>query len=229
MLSWWDWERDFSSWAPAGQWGVGLAGVICVCGLRLMPHLHTERIEAWPRKCDPNQVLLGILEGPESGSSVRWQGEGPSNMLYLCRFHFLLEKKEEISVFLCFFFFFNFSDRSEIRSGPISLVEKKEAEATTRRRFPGQNHPGRTQGDPPPTKEGGSKGFMRASQLAFSKGLALFRLLIFPNEVLFTVVTLLLLFLLHVAKSHGLLSINLTISHFSPGCGISAWFQPGAT
>ena len=70
---------------------------------------------------------------------------------------------------------------------------------------------------------------MRASQLAFSKGLALFRLLIFPNEVLFTVVTLLLLFLLHVAKSHGLLSINLTISHFSPGCGISAWFQPGAT
>ena len=35
------------------------------------------------------------------GSSVRWQGEGPSNMLYLDRFHFLSEKKEEIFVFLC--------------------------------------------------------------------------------------------------------------------------------
>ena len=35
------------------------------------------------------------------GSSVRWQGEGPSNMLYLGRFHFLSEKKEEIFVFLC--------------------------------------------------------------------------------------------------------------------------------
>lgn len=139
----------------------------------VMPHLHTERIEAWPRKCDPNQVLLGILEGPESGSSVRWQGDGPSNTLYLCGFHFLLEKKEEISVFLCLFFFFHFSDRSEIRSGPISLAEKKEAEASTKRRFPGQNHPGRTPGDPPPAKEGGSKGFVGASQLAFSSSLYL--------------------------------------------------------
>lgn len=69
---------------------------------------------------------------------------------------------------------------------------------------------------------------MGASHFAFSKGLALFILLIFPNEVLFTVI-ILLLFLLHVAKSHGLLSINLTISHFSPGCGISVWFQAGAT
>lgn len=33
----------------------------------VMPRLRTERVEAWPRKCDPNQVLLGILEGPESG------------------------------------------------------------------------------------------------------------------------------------------------------------------
>ena len=40
------------------------------------------------------------------GSSVRWQGEGPSNMLYLGRFHFLSEKKEEIFVFLCWFVFF---------------------------------------------------------------------------------------------------------------------------
>ena len=88
------------------------------------------------------------------GSSVRWRGEGSSNMLYLGRFHFLPEKKEEIFVFLCwFFFFFKFSDRSEIRSCQISPVERKEAEASTKR-FPGQNHTGKTQRDPPPAKEG---------------------------------------------------------------------------
>ena len=62
----------------------------------VMPRLRTERVEAWPRKCDPNQVLLGILEGQRVaerlGSSVRGRGEGPSNMLYLGRFHFLSKK-----------------------------------------------------------------------------------------------------------------------------------------
>lgn len=67
MFSWWDWEPDFSSWAPAGQWGVGLARGNLHVWAEVMPHLRTERVEAWPRKCDPNQVLLGILEGPESG------------------------------------------------------------------------------------------------------------------------------------------------------------------
>lgn len=86
------------------------------------------------------------------GSSVRGHGEGPSNMLYLGRFHFLSEKKEGIFVFLYFFFFY-FSDRSEIRSCQIGPVERKEAEASTKR-FPGQNHTGRTQRDPPPAKEG---------------------------------------------------------------------------
>ena len=42
------------------------------------------------------------------GSSVRWRGEGSSNMLYLGRFHFLPGKKEEIFVFLCWVFFFFF-------------------------------------------------------------------------------------------------------------------------
>ena len=83
------------------------------------------------------------------------------------------EKGRDLCVSLSFFFFFHFSDRSEIRSGLISLAEKKEAEASTKRRFPGQNHPGRTPGDPPPAKEGGSKGFVGASQLAFSSSLYL--------------------------------------------------------
>ena len=52
------------------------------------------------------------------GSSVRWRGEGSSNMLYLGRFHFLPEKKEEIFVFLCWFFFF-LTFQTDQKSDPV--------------------------------------------------------------------------------------------------------------
>ena len=89
----------------------------------VMPRLRTERVEAWPRKCDPNQVLLGILEGQRVaerlGSSVRGRGEGPSNMLYLGRFHSLSKKKEGIFVFLCWFFFFFLTFQTDQKSDPV--------------------------------------------------------------------------------------------------------------
>ena len=47
-----------------------------------------------------------------------------------------------------------------------------------------------------------------------------FRLLMFPNEVLFIVIILLLLFV--CGYKPRIVNINLKISHFSPGCGISA-------
>lgn len=122
------------------------------------------------------------------GSSVRGHGEGPSNMLYLGRFHFLSEKKEGIFVFLCwFFFFFYFSDRSEIRSCQIGPVERKEAEASTKR-FPGQI----TQEEPRETLplQRREQGLHVGLTPHFLRG-SCFRLLIFPNEVLFIVIILL--------------------------------------
>lgn len=109
-------------------------------------------------------------------------------MLYLGRFHFLSEKKEGIFVFLLLvFFFFYFSDRSEIRSCQIGPVERKEAEASTKR-FPGQI----TQEEPretlPLQKE--EQGLHVGLYTSLSPRI-LFRLLIFPNEVLFIVIILL--------------------------------------
>ena len=74
-----------------------------------MPHLHKAGIEAQPRKVWPKSSSVGSPGGFREWlrglqQLVRQLGEGPSNMLYLGRFHFLLEEKEEIFVFLCCFF-----------------------------------------------------------------------------------------------------------------------------
>lgn len=126
-----------------------------------MPHLHEVGVEAQSRKMWPKPNSLGSPAGSRKWLRGRQcllgeLGQSPSNRLYLGRFHFLLEEKEEIFVFLCCF---PLSGRPATRSRQIHPVEKKEAMAGWEQRGPLPKSHRKTPGETLPLKER-EKGFI---------------------------------------------------------------------